>query len=457
MAPIDIFSTGLSSLMTRSLPTLRSPEMSSYDQKLKTAFAIFHIFTISTLMPLVLFIMITGIRRSQVLLNLFLAMSVNSVMDLLMAFSPECPSRFLCLLSSTGSMAGTALISTAVMVTVLMVWGMLRRASGKKIWMDKYFELMLRWLPWMVFTLILLSNLAYLLIRPELLYVSTMTCYSDNICATASHIVAGLALFVALIFDIWSVVILVRQRRKAGKKTAVEREMEWSLRSTDSATTVNLPVVGRVVAYSLTMIGALISAIMLYAKPDSHIPAVYQSACGVTCFLVFGTQPDIWKTARRLVFSDASSSSPSNRTKSRASEKSSLPSFTPHPSSGEKGSDIMVSAVSVLEERPSFVLSVQELGRDNQIAEETRPCRPSPSDSSGDSVLNSDATIDERKTRWGSSLDHLSDSKNYSASENGNHRKRLIDKYPPEAKSTKPMGLAEALAELESEVDESRR
>ncbi|CED83365.1 hypothetical protein [Phaffia rhodozyma] len=184
-------------------------------------------------------------------------------------------------------MSGTAFVAVAAMDTVLMVWGMLRRASGKKIWLNEYFENILLWLPWAIYVIFLPLNLVYTALNSETLYVSTMTCYADN--------VISFSFFAALIFDIWSVIMLLLHRHRVGKTTAAERDMEWSRRSYESTMTVNLPIISRVLLYSLSTLGGLLAAIILYVKPESHAPAVYQSTCGVSCFSIFGFQPDIWK------------------------------------------------------------------------------------------------------------------------------------------------------------------
>lgn len=71
---------------------------------------------------------------------------------------PDHPNWTLCLISQAGTTGSTALVTTAAMSMVVVVWSLLRDRAGKKV-MGRGFVPLLLTLPWAVFTAIFVMSI----------------------------------------------------------------------------------------------------------------------------------------------------------------------------------------------------------------------------------------------------------------------------------------------------------
>ncbi|KAK7680301.1 hypothetical protein QCA50_016541 [Cerrena zonata] len=235
----------------------------------------------------------TSSPRNPLLISLCFSWWISTFPCLLILFytnqvSGPAPDQATCLASAVLTMAQTILVATTAPALVFNIW-LIVRSAVTATYDDSKWTKWSTWiclgLPYVLFVIFALATLGAGLAHPDRVSRAVFYCIVNDLgLEDAISAVGTTAMLAAIVFEVWTVVLL-RQNRSRLKQLSKE-----------GRNLLDISLVIRVCLFGLYIFFGLclnIVAIVDWANP---IPDMFYSTFGIAVFVIFGSQRDIWQT-----------------------------------------------------------------------------------------------------------------------------------------------------------------
>ncbi|KIP04026.1 hypothetical protein PHLGIDRAFT_212566 [Phlebiopsis gigantea 11061_1 CR5-6] len=194
-----------------------------------------------------------------------------------------------CLTSAVFTMSQSILVALTTPALIFHIWLGVQTALGSKFTSEgliRYTTTICLIFPWVSYFIFMMANLSVGLTKPERLERALFYCIVDDSKLTeAIGIFGTVFMLAAIILEVWTIILLQRNRTRIRQLSRDGRGLDLSL-------------VARVVIFGIYVFlgfGLNIVSIIDWTNP---IPDLFFSTFGIAVFCVFGTQRDIWHVVK---------------------------------------------------------------------------------------------------------------------------------------------------------------
>ncbi|EKM57259.1 uncharacterized protein PHACADRAFT_208365 [Phanerochaete carnosa HHB-10118-sp] len=199
------------------------------------------------------------------------------------------PRRQVCLASAVLTTSQRALVALTAPALIFHIWLVVQTAVGSRFTDDRMLHastIICLVSPWIVYGSVALVTLVIGLRDPQLVRRATYYCVINDAHLTETvGTVGSVATLAAIVLEVWIVALLYRNRSSIKQLSRNGRGLDFSL-------------VFRVCVFGVYVFIGLCLNIMLAINLTSPIPDLICSTFPIAIFVVFGTQPDIWRIWR---------------------------------------------------------------------------------------------------------------------------------------------------------------
>jgi len=252
-------------------------------------------------------------RRNLTLVNMCITFMITGIVSSILLYSgkqtgPE-PPPLLCLTQASLLYAVPPMVSMAALALVFQLWSTVVWKPGQKVRGPALFLLLLP--PYIVFFGFSLAGAMIGVRIPanvsrnrRFFYCSVRAPMFSNIVAITSAII----LFITTIMEVWIGVTLFRNQRTtrpmAERQRRQNREQD---RSPKRLGAEDLQLAIRIGVFGLYIVVGFVISLLSIKAPTSVVPDMIMASIGMAVFLVFGSQPSLWKVWASVFRRDRSS------------------------------------------------------------------------------------------------------------------------------------------------------
>ncbi|KAI0689333.1 hypothetical protein BC835DRAFT_257569 [Cytidiella melzeri] len=200
------------------------------------------------------------------------------------------PTQAVCLASASLTMAQTILVASTGPALILHIWLVVRTAINPRLVGDTWIRrstFFCLGMPYLLFICTVLAVASVGLWKPHIVHRVKFYCIVEDASLTKTISICGVIFVgVAIFLEVWTVILLCRNRVFIGRLSREGYELDF-------------PLILRVCVFGLYVFLGLCLEVMSLIRWTSPILDLFFSTFSIAVFVVFGTQRDIWHVWRQ--------------------------------------------------------------------------------------------------------------------------------------------------------------
>ncbi|KAL7414233.1 hypothetical protein BDY24DRAFT_440688 [Mrakia frigida] len=227
-------------------------------------------------------------KRHPTLLNLIIALIIDSALHCVIMGQEDAPSVAVAVCSTAFAISGILATLGTFAAIIFRMWVIVVLDRSNTIKWEKFIDISLLVIPWFCCIAMLIVSTVASALHPENIAVTVLGAYNlDGRITYTSRGIAVLFLLIALIFEIWTVVVCIRRPSRLHASAGDSQTTSDARYVTKSPFDFGFTI--RVLSFGIYAGGSVIfAAISLVGS--SFGPSIYQALAGIVVFLIFGSQ-----------------------------------------------------------------------------------------------------------------------------------------------------------------------